>query len=108
MGLGTRIKERRHALGLTQQHLAEALGLTPQHISAIEQDKRAPSIPSLARIAEALGVSVDFLVTGKDGVVEGIVTGVIAAIKADQRLKLKTKKALIALVEELYAASPEK
>ncbi len=104
MSLGRRIKERREALGLTQQQLAGALGLTPQHISAIEQDKRAPSLPSLAKMAEELGVTVDFLVAGK----EGVVAGIIPAIKADKKLNLKTKKALIALVEELYAASPAK
>lgn len=91
-------------MGLTQQQLAEVLGVTPQHISAIEQDKRVPSLPSLARLAEELGVTVDFLVAGK----EGIVTGIIPAIKADKRLNLKTKKALIALVEQLYVASPAK
>jgi len=107
MSLGRRIRERRKALGLTQQELATALGLTPQHISVIEQDKRAPALASLARMAEELGVTVDFLVKGKEGK-EGAITGVIPAIKADKRLSLNTKRALIALVEELYAASPQK
>jgi transcriptional regulator with XRE-family HTH domain len=101
MTLGRRIKERRRALGLTQQELAQALGVTPQHISVIEQDKRTPSLSSLARMAEQLGVTVDFLVAGK----EGTVTSVITAIKADERLNLKTKRALIALVEEFYRIS---
>jgi transcriptional regulator with XRE-family HTH domain len=104
MSLGRRIKERRKTLGLTQQQLAEALGVTPQHISVIEQDKRAPSLSSLARMAEELGVTIDFLVVGK----EGIVMGIIPAIKADKRLSLKAKKALIALVEELYETSSTK
>jgi transcriptional regulator with XRE-family HTH domain len=97
VNLGKRIKQRRQALKITQQDLAQALGVTPQHISAIEQDKRVPSIPSLAKLAEELGVSIDYLVSGK----EGIITDTIPAIKADKRLKLKAKRALIALVEEL-------
>ena len=101
MNLGRRIKERRQALELTQQQLAEVIGLTPQHISAIEQDKRAPSLSSLAKIAEELGVTVDFLMTGR----EGVVTQTIPAIKADKRLTLTAKKALIALVEELYGVT---
>jgi transcriptional regulator with XRE-family HTH domain len=101
MNLGKRIRDRRKALGLTQQQLAEALGLTPQHISAIEQDKRTSSLPSLVRLAEELGVTVDYLLTGK----EGVVTETISAIKADKRLNLKAKKALISLVEELCKAS---
>jgi len=104
MSLGKRIQARRKGLGLTQQQLAEVLTLTPQHISAIEQDKRIPSLASLAKMAEELGVTIDFLVAGK----EGVVTGVIPAIKADKGLSLKTKRALIALVEELYEASSTK
>jgi len=98
MSLGQRIKMRRQALKLTQQELAEALGLTPQHISAIEKGKRAPSLPSLAKLAEELGVTIDYLLTGK----EGVITDTIPAIKADKKLKLEAKKALIALVRSLH------
>lgn len=104
MSLGRRIRERRENLAITQRQLAEALGLTPQHISAIEKDKRTASLSSLVRMAEELGVTVDFLAAGKQGVVEGI----IPAIKADNRLNPKTKKALIVLVEELYEATSMK
>lgn len=84
-------------LKITQQELAQALGVTPQHISFIEQDKGAPSLSLLPKLAEELGVSVDYLVIGK----EGIITDTIPAIKADKRLKLKAKRLLIGLVEEL-------
>jgi len=105
MTLGHRLKARRQALKLTQQELSEAIGLTPQHISAIEQDKRAPSLPSLAKLAMELGVTTDYLITGK----EGIVTDTIATIKADKRLKLEVKKALVTLVSSIYdSASVEK
>ena len=97
MTLGEKIKSRRRELKLTQQELAKALAVTSQHISAIEQDKRAPSLASLTRIAEELGVSVDYLITGKDS----IITDAIPAIKADRKLKLEVKRALIALVQAL-------
>ena len=96
MTLGERIRGRRHILKITQQELAQALGLTPQHISAIEQNKWSPSLAVLPKLAEVLGVSTDYLLSGK----EGIITGVIPAIKADKTLPLKVKRALIALVEE--------
>ncbi len=51
----------------------------------------------LPRLAEELGVTTDYLLSGR----EGIITGTIPAIKADKSLKLKAKKILIALVEEL-------
>ncbi|MEY0543936.1 helix-turn-helix domain-containing protein [Providencia rettgeri] len=38
MTLGTRVKERRKALGLTQTVLAEHVGLTQQAINRIESD----------------------------------------------------------------------
>jgi transcriptional regulator with XRE-family HTH domain len=98
MSLGERIRKRRQVLKLTQHQLAEALSLTSQHISAIEQDKRAPSLVSLAKLAEELGVTIDFLVTGK----EGIITDTIPAIKADKMLKLDDKKALVTLVKSLH------
>ena len=97
MSLGDRIRGKRQVLKITQQELAEVLGITPQHISLIEQGKATPSISLLPRLAEELGVSADYLLSGR----EGIITDTIPAIKADKRLKLKAKRALIALVEEL-------
>jgi transcriptional regulator with XRE-family HTH domain len=99
VSLGERILEKRKVLEITQQELAVSLGVTPQHISLLEQNKATPSLTLLAGLAKELGVSVDYLVSGK----EGIITDTIPAIKADRRLKVKAKKALVALVEEIYA-----
>lgn len=99
MSLGQRIRERRVVLKLTQQDLAKAIGTTPQHISAVEQDKRIPALNSLSKIAEELGVSLDYLATGK----EGIVTETIPAIKADKNMSVEAKRALIFLVQTVYA-----
>lgn len=98
MSIGTRIKTRRLELKLTQKDIAKGVSLTPQHISAIEQDKRLPSIALLEKLANELGVTIDYLVTGK----ESVVTETIPSIKADKNFTLKSKKALISLVEELY------
>jgi len=99
MSLGERIRKRRQELKLTQEELASALRLTPQHISGIEQEKRNPSLSSLAKLAEELGITVDYLVTGK----EGVIVDAIPAIKADKKLSLESKKALVTLVQELYS-----
>ena len=96
--LGQRIIQRRKILKITQQQLANALGITPQHISAIEQDKGAPSLSILPKLAEELGVSTDYLLSGK----EGIITDTIPVIKADKRLSLKAKRLLIGFVELVY------
>jgi len=98
MDIAKRINDRRQILELTQQELGDAIRVTRQHISAIEQGKAFPSLPALAKLAEELGVTIDYLVTGK----ESVITDVIPAIKANKRLSLKAKKALIALIQELY------
>lgn len=102
--LGQRIRLKRNRLNLTQHELAEAVGTTSQHISAIEQDKWAPSLTILIKLAEVLGVTTDFLLCGK----ESLVTDIIPAIKADNILSLKVKKALIVLVEEQRASAMNK
>jgi transcriptional regulator with XRE-family HTH domain len=103
MTIGQRIRKRRETMKLTQQQLGNTLGVTAQHISAIEKDKRAPSLDSLARLAEELGVTVDFLVTGK----EGVITDPIPAIRADKKLKIEIKRALVTLIRAIYAENEE-
>ena len=97
MSLGQRLKQRRESLKITQRQLAESLEVTPQHISAIEQDKRIPSLSFLTKLAEELGITIDYLVAGK----EGVIKDAIPAIKADKKLSLDSKKALIALIKNL-------
>jgi transcriptional regulator with XRE-family HTH domain len=100
MNIGKRIKESREKLNVTQKDLAKSAGVTPQHISIIEQDKRAPSLPLLAKIADELGVTIDYIVTGK----ECVITDTIPAIKGDKRLSLQAKQALTTLVEILHGS----
>ena len=66
----------------------------PQHISVIEKGKRSPSLESLAKLAHELGVTTDFLITGK----ESIVSDVISVIKADVGLSLDVKRAMVTLI----------
>jgi len=98
MNLARRMRARREVLELTQEQLATAAGVSPQYISLIEQDKRVPSVSSLARFAEELGVTVDYLITGK----EAVISDTIPAIRADGKLTVEAKKALIATVREFY------
>ena len=98
MNLARRMRVRREALQLTQEQLATATGVSPQYISLIEQGKRVPSVSSLARLAEELAVTVDYLITGK----EAVISGCIPAIRADEKLTVEAKKALITIVREFY------
>lgn len=62
--VGKRIMERRRKIGLTQESLAEKSGLTAQCISYAESGKRTMQSRALVKIASALGVSVDYILTG--------------------------------------------
>ncbi len=60
--IGRRIKETRMASRLSQAQLAERVGLSSVFISNIETGAKKPSVESLLRIANALGVTVNHFV----------------------------------------------
>ncbi|MCM1259249.1 MAG: helix-turn-helix domain-containing protein [Roseburia sp.] len=62
--VGKRIMERRKKLGMTQEMLGEKSELTTQFVSYAEGGKRAMRPENLMKIANALGVSCDYLLTG--------------------------------------------
>ena len=62
--VGRRIAERRKQLGMTQEMLAERGDMTPQFVSYAEAGKRAMRPENLLKLASALGVSADYLLTG--------------------------------------------
>lgn len=62
--IGKRITERRKKLGMTQEMLAEKGDLTPQFVSYAESGKRAMRPENVIKLAKALEVSTDYLLTG--------------------------------------------
>ena len=62
--MGQRIMQRRKKLGLTQEALAEMSELTTQFVSYAEAGKRGMRPENLMKVAAALGVSTDYLLTG--------------------------------------------
>ena len=61
--LGRFIAQRRKELNLTQRELAEALHVTDKAVSKWERGAGCPDISLLEPLAEALGLSVDQLLT---------------------------------------------
>lgn len=55
---GRRLKSIRSIRALTQEELAAKLELDTTYISRIENGKRSPSLPNIARIAHALDVPI--------------------------------------------------
>jgi transcriptional regulator with XRE-family HTH domain len=57
--VGLRVRQLRLATGLTQAELAERVEAAPETISRVERGKLAPSADLVERIASALGVKTD-------------------------------------------------
>lgn len=60
--IGKRIREIRASKKWTQAYLAELSGVEPSNISHIERAATKLSLPTLVKIANALGVTLDELV----------------------------------------------
>ena len=63
--LNDRIKQLRKERGLTQGQLADILGVTDKAVSKWEVGESNPDISLLPGLAETLGTTVDYLLTGK-------------------------------------------
>ncbi|MCI2394813.1 cupin domain-containing protein [Aliiroseovarius sp. N1F302] len=61
--LGPRIRARRRKLMLTLKAVAERAGLSVGYLSQVETDKAVPSLGTLAQIAHALEVELDYFIT---------------------------------------------
>jgi len=61
--LGKRIREIRKKKEMTQEDLAYKAGLDYSYINQIENGKRNPSMEAVEKIAKALGVKVQALVS---------------------------------------------
>ncbi len=63
--VGQRLRRLRHERGLSQRQLASP-GVSYAYISRIEAGARRPSVKALRQLAPKLGVSVEYLETGRD------------------------------------------
>jgi transcriptional regulator with XRE-family HTH domain len=64
---GSNLRKERELRKLTQEKLAEKADLDPSYISGIERGVRNPSILSIIRVANALGMTVSELSRGIEG-----------------------------------------
>ncbi len=57
--LGLEVKERREASGLSQRQLAELVGIRQPNIARLEAGDVLPTLATLERVAEALGLTLE-------------------------------------------------
>jgi transcriptional regulator with XRE-family HTH domain len=68
--LGQAMRERRIAIGVSQERLGEFCALDRTYISGIERGVRNPTIDSLSRIAEALECNLSELICSAESIRE--------------------------------------
>ncbi|HEV3000722.1 MAG TPA: helix-turn-helix transcriptional regulator [Solirubrobacteraceae bacterium] len=59
-GIGSKLLERRMAVGMSQRELAAASGVDQAEISRIERGQSNPTAQTLQALGEPLGVTLDF------------------------------------------------
>jgi len=117
--VGSRVRERRLALGMTQEQLAEAVNLTFQQIQKYEKGTNRVSGSRLHQFANILKVSVPFFFEGgpnamsqrKAGSIDPSITNVfefisskdgLVLIKAFRQIKdVKLRRDIVNLVEQI-------
>lgn len=82
--IGTRIKERRKELKLTQLEIKERAGISSGNMSDIERGNRLPAAATLAQLSEILDCSIDWMLTGKSPEAEKVKLSDIG--ESDRRL----------------------
>ena len=105
--VGDRIKKRRKDLGLSQHDICIRVGLSKSFFSELESGKRNVSSSNLLSIGRVLGVSLDWLMTGKE------YQGVAMALEMPESLVEYSRKQKVApklasmmlAVQELILAS---
>lgn len=93
--LGARIAALRREAGLSQAELASRLQVSPSALGMYEQGRREPSADTLVRLSWELGVTTDYLLTGKPAEretekLDELLLGRIRA--ADQRLEQRQQR----------------
>lgn len=63
--IGTRIKNRRKELGITQVDVKNATGISSGNMSEIENGNRLPSTPTLLQLSTLLQCSIDWILIGE-------------------------------------------
>lgn len=64
--VGTRIREKRDALGISREAFSEMIGISPNFLAQIESGKKGMSISTLYKVCTGLSASADYIVLGKE------------------------------------------
>lgn len=89
-GMGSRIKEQRKKLKLTQEETAEKLEISVKHFSEVERGLTGLSIDNLIKLSNLFGISIDYIVKGDaDGNKWDCVMSVLSDVPAEKEQLIK-------------------
>jgi transcriptional regulator with XRE-family HTH domain len=110
LAIGARLRARRRQLGLSQSNLADALGVSFQQVQKYERGANRIAASTLVAAAQALGVTVGWLV-GEEGGGAGDDDEVFRALARPGALEIvqafnaipdnRSRAALLALAQEM-------
>jgi len=89
--IGSAARTARRARSLTQQDAAETIGVSAEFYGRIERGRTLPSVPTLVRIADTLGIPADALL-GRTGT--QAVTSRLEQIPADASISPELRSLL--------------
>jgi transcriptional regulator with XRE-family HTH domain len=101
MTFGQRIGYARKQIKMTQSDLGKAVGTSGDIIGKYERDEIKPSIDTAAKIAEALNVTIDYLV--KDGEYQNIDNDALKRLRLLEKLPSEDKSHIYALMDAFFA-----
>jgi transcriptional regulator with XRE-family HTH domain len=100
MKFGEKITQLKKAKNLSQIALAEATGISRDAISKYERGDAVPSVEYAKRIADVLGVSLDYL-AGDEDKEEVLDNEAVKRIKEIQKLPILEKEKIYSVVDAL-------
>lgn len=97
MNIGDKITELRKKEGLSRDALGKVVGTSGAVIGRYERGDNAPSVDVASKIADALDVTLDYLV--KDGEYEQIDKETLKRLKEIQKMTPENKNHVFALLD---------
>lgn len=103
MTFGERITYARKQKKMTQSDLGKIVGTSGDIIGKYERDEIKPSIDTAAKIADALNVTIDYLV--KDAQYQNINEETLKRMKDVEKLSPEDKSHVYAMLDAFFAKS---
>ena len=96
---GTSLRRAREKREYTREQIAERAGISPRFVSAIENDRRKPSLDVLMRLVHAIGTSFDEVLMPQT---------ISEEYTADRIKRLITQCIVLALIGQMLDSKEEK